>query len=211
MARVQNPVIGQTSGQAGGMVFANWKGIKTMRAKALTVANPQTDAQMKQRAKISLLLTFFQLMALACKKGFKELAVRKSEYNAFVSENALNGFLTWSGSAWNAVYPNLKIGKGSLNTTSISGVSATNASASVTVTFPSTASGNQSTSDIANVVIISGENYGQNIGTVSRSAGTITVTMESAVATTNELEIYLFFTTADGSKSSNSEHVQETV
>lgn len=50
MTKVQNPVIGRASGQAGGMVFSKLYGQNIMRARPHSVSNPNTIAQQAQRS-----------------------------------------------------------------------------------------------------------------------------------------------------------------
>ena len=211
MAEVQNPIIGRAKGLLGNAVFSTWKGINVLRSKALTVANPQTDGQMKQRAKLAVLLAVYQSIAAIISKGFKEVAVGMSEYNKFMQTNLKNSFLSWSGSAWVADNAELQVSKGSLDDSVISSVTTSNGTATVAIAFPSTASGDQSTTDKVYALCINGSKIGTSVGSVARSAGTVTVTMPGNNATSDTVDVYLFFGTADGQKFSNSVYFEETV
>lgn len=87
MAVIQNPVIGRAKQQAGGMVFSTWKGKNVMRAKPIAVANPKTEAQEIQRAKIAYLAKFAASLRPMYEIGLKSEAVGQSEWNAFSKNN----------------------------------------------------------------------------------------------------------------------------
>lgn len=205
MAIVQNPIIGRSKGSFGNAVFSKWKGKNTLRSKALEVANPQTDLQMRQRAKFALLVAVYRQMAAILKTGFREAAVGMSEFNAFQSTNLKNGFLQWSGSGWAASFPNLVVSKGSLDATSIGAPTVTNASATVTVTFDSTPAGNQSAADKIYCIVMqeNGDKYAVLSGV--RSAGTLTGSLPEAAATGDNFSFYLFGVSPDGRKVSDND------
>ncbi len=58
LAITQNPIIGRAKNQAGGMVFSKMYDKNVIRAKPLSVANPNTPAQQRQREFISELGQF---------------------------------------------------------------------------------------------------------------------------------------------------------
>lgn len=206
MAIVQNPIIGRSKGSFGNAVFSKWKGKNTLRSKALEVANPQTDLQMKQRAKFAILVALFRQMAAVLKTGFREMAVGMSEFNAFQSANLKNNFLGWSGSQWVADFGALVVSKGSLDATSIAANTVTNASAAVTVTFNSTPAGNQSAADTIYCVVMqeNGDKYAVLSG--ARSAGTLTGSLSEAASTGDTFYFYLFGVSPDGRKVSDNDH-----
>ncbi len=49
MTKIQNPIIGRASGQAGGMIFSKSFDKNVMRSRPMTVSNPNTPAQQRQR------------------------------------------------------------------------------------------------------------------------------------------------------------------
>jgi hypothetical protein len=49
MAKTQNPLIGRASGQAGGMIFSKSFDKNIIRSRPMTVSNPNTPAQQRQR------------------------------------------------------------------------------------------------------------------------------------------------------------------
>lgn len=207
MAIVQNPIIGRSKGSFGNAVFSKWKGKNTLRSKALEVANPQSDLQMKQRAKFAILVALYRKMAAILKTGFHEMAVGMSEFNAFQSTNLKNNFLGWSGSAWVANSSNLVVSKGSLDATSIGVPTATNANATVTVTFDSTPAGNQSAADTIYCVVMqeNGDKYAVLSG--ARSTGTLTGSLSDKPDIGDQFYFYLFGVSPDGRKVSDNDTV----
>lgn len=211
MAIVQNPIVGRASGKVSNNVFTKWKGKNVWKSKPLTVANPQTDGQLKQRSKFQFLVHLASLIGILIKKGFKELAIGKTEYNVFQSKNSLNAFLSWSGLAWVPDYSKLEISQGSLDNTSFAVSGATNGSTSVTATFATSASGNQSTGDSAYALIITPNEAKIISGSRMRSDGTAVFTLDTAVVTADVVHVFLFFVSADGKKSSDSQYMTATV
>lgn len=87
MARVSNPLIGAASGSVGGVTMSTWKGVNVIKTKPTSVANPKTEGQTAQRAKLSTAVSVYKQMPSLVKKGFGQAAIKKSAYNAFVSTN----------------------------------------------------------------------------------------------------------------------------
>src|SRR5574344_1175407 len=94
MAIVQNTLIGKASGSVGGTTFTSWKGKNVLKSKPAQVANPRTAAQTAQRTKFIGAVASYRQMAPVVQQGFAGLAVGKSAYNAYASENIKNGSLS---------------------------------------------------------------------------------------------------------------------
>ena len=206
MAIVQNPIIGRSKGSFGNAVFSKWKGKNTLRSKALEVANPQTDLQMKQRAKFAILVALYRQQSAILKSGFREMAVGMSEFNAFQSANLRNAFLGWSGSAWVPSFANLVVSKGSLDVTDFDSVTASNGSSSVNIVYPSTVSGNQSSADKILVLIMKDGADEVTILDSTRSSGMIAANFPSVASTGDEYHCYIFGISPDGRKVSDSQY-----
>lgn len=211
MAITQNPIVGRMHGTLGNAVASKWKGRNTLRSKALTVANPQTDAQMKQRSKFDIVLGFARLFGAVIRVGFKEVATTISEYNAFMSENMLNDFLTYVSNNWVVDASSMVVAKGSLDMIGLSSTASSASANTVTLNFDTTANGNQSNGDKL-YVICGGPTYrGLSAGTVTRNDGTAVITMDGDVVTSHVISGYYFFVSADGRKVSNSAYFTLTV
>lgn len=195
MARVQNTLIGKSSGSVGGATFSSWKGINVLKSKAIVVGNPKTQLQRNQRQKMSILVAIFRAVSGAINIGFKGLAVQKSAYNAFVQANLIEA--NFSGNAPSVVIdPELiLLAKGTMGETPILLVTGTNANANVPITWnPALNPLGSSPGDIAvGAVFNETKNEWGYIDTAIRSAGTTTVIMPTSVATADVLHGYLFF------------------
>lgn len=119
MAIVSNPLIGHTRKKIGGVVFSNWKGINYIKAKPLTVANPNTDAQAGHRAVQTFLVSVARVIKGVIDVGFKSSAVKKSEFNAFVSRNQKNGAVVPNVRTYTFDPTKLEISYGTIGTAAI--------------------------------------------------------------------------------------------
>lgn len=197
MARVQNTLIGKSSGSVGGATFSTWKGINVLKSKAIEVANPQTQLQQNQRNRMSLLVALFRLVSATINIGFAKLATQKSAYNAFVQENLLPA--NFSGVAPSMVleYANILLSKGTIGNAQNVAVSGTNASPTAVIVWdelPLPVGGSSSDEVYAAVYNSTQDIWGvNNAGSVLRSAETISVTMPANSVTSDELVGYLFF------------------
>lgn len=90
MAVTQNPHIGRSKNSFSTAVFSKWKNKNTMRAKPITVANPNTIPQQTQRNKFALLNSPILRSLESHKIGFNSYTDRMTEMNAFVSLNKDN-------------------------------------------------------------------------------------------------------------------------
>lgn len=89
-----------------------------MRSKPLTVANPKTDKQLAQRSAMKQSVEIFQWISGAIRIGFRQQAVKKSEYNAFTSEVTKNAF-TIAPPLATFVPADMLVSKGSIPATDI--------------------------------------------------------------------------------------------
>ena len=203
MAVVQNPIVGRAIGKVANSVFTKWKGRNIWKSKAISVFNPQTDGQLKQRARFSIITMLGSVLLSVIRLGFKEQATDRTESNVFNSTNQRNGFLAWNGSKWEQDFVELEISKGSLDPTAVAVTGATAGSSSLVITFPATVSGNQSLGDKMSIVALNNDNVAIKAQVVARNAGTYTLALPQPLAVATELYVYTFFTSADGKKSSN--------
>lgn len=211
MAIVQNPIVGRAIGKVANSVFTKWKGRNIWKSKAISVSNPQTDGQLKQRARFSIIVRLASIFLSIIRLGMKEQAGDKTEANAFNSINQRNQFLTWDGTQWVQDLSKLEISKGSLDPTAVVASGVTNGSSAIVLTFANTASGNQSLGDKLSAVVMNGDDVVVVSEAVSRNAGTYSVAMPNALATADEVTILTFFSSADGKKASNNTAEQVTV
>ncbi|MDD2197329.1 MAG: DUF6266 family protein [Bacteroidales bacterium] len=87
MGKISQGILGGFSGKVGNVIGGNWKGIDYMRVKPASVANPQTAGQVDQRTKFSTVLGFLQPLRGFLKVGFRNYAVKMTEFNSAMSYN----------------------------------------------------------------------------------------------------------------------------
>lgn len=213
MARVQNTLIGKSSGSVGGATFSTWKGINVLKSKAVTVANPQTQLQQNQRNRMSLLVAMFRGVAGALNIGYSKLATEMSAYNAFIKANLLPANFGGTAPSMTLTYANLLTAKGTVGATPITAVTGTNASYNVAVTWDNVlAPIGSSVDDIAVAAVYNAtKDVWGYIATQARSTGTTTVVMPSQSATSDVLHGYLFFRNPVTTEVSDSEYFTDTV
>lgn len=210
---VQNTLIGRSKQSIGNATFTTWKGKNVLKSKPISVENPQTDGQVTQRLKMTGIVLLFRSVAAAVALGFKERAVGMSEYNAFVKNNIIPATTITLPSTITYNYSAIYMSMGTISPTDMTSVVADDSLNTVVFTFPSTADfPGQSTTDKITIVYINTTGGGYKVVTegAARSAGTLSVA-DSAMVTGDVLEVYTFFTKADGSKSSDSTYQQVTV
>lgn len=213
MARVQNTLIGKSSGSVGGATFSTWKGINVLKSKAVTVANPQTQLQQNQRNRMTLLVAMFRGVAGALNIGYSKLATEMSAYNAFIKANLLPANFTGTAPSMDLVYPNLLTAKGTIGVTEITAATGTNSSANVTVTWnPALEPLGSSVNDIAVAAVYNAtQDVWGYVASAARSTGTTTVVMPENVVTGDVLHGYLFFRNPETTEVSDSDYDTATV
>ena len=110
MAKIAMGILGGFSGKVGTVVGSIWKGIATIRAYVANVTNPNTPAQLEQRAKFSLIGSFLKPLTSFLRVGFKSLAIKMTAYNAAMSYNLEN--------AVTGVYPSFTVDYSAVKVTS---------------------------------------------------------------------------------------------
>jgi Family of unknown function (DUF6266) len=88
MGVIKRGILGGFSGSVGNVVGSSWKGIATMKAKPLSVANPNTAGQIEQRSKLRNIVAFAKLILVGIIKPLNDrFASGQSGYNLFVQRN----------------------------------------------------------------------------------------------------------------------------
>ena len=94
MGKINQGILGGVSGKVGNVIGGNWKGIDYIRVKPSNVANPRTAGQVMQRTKFTVTLEFLQAIKPFVKAGYRNLANKKTEFNAamsYILNNAITG------------------------------------------------------------------------------------------------------------------------
>lgn len=136
MGVIKRGILGGFSGKVANVVGSSWKGIATMRALPLSVANPNTVAQQKVRGRFSRLAHLgSELLASIIKPMWDRHAQHMSGYNAFIQANK------FAFTKENDFVPaDFIIARGQMNETEIVNVLAENPT-SIGIEFDDTASG----------------------------------------------------------------------
>jgi hypothetical protein len=150
MAIVQNTLIGRARKKIGNTVFATLKGQNILRAKPLTVAQPQTPKKLMRQSALAQIVAMYRANAAAIKLGYTPNKQKQSPYNSFASDNLRDAFDYTAPPTATLVPAQLKFSKGTVAETGITSATASDASNTVSVTHPTTATGpGQSVSDEA--------------------------------------------------------------
>lgn len=207
MAKYVSIVVGKAKGSAGNATFSKCFGIPYFKQKPESVANPNTSGQQNQRRKITMLLNMFRLAASFIRQSFKNSAVGKGSYNAFVSANSKseNAAINAAGVIQPAYF---KVSKGTVAI----GTGVVKAAASgrdIEVSFDDNSTDyNAAATDTAYVVAVKtdGTEFYVSDSEINRTEGSQTITIPGASAL-NTFAIYLCFVNASMDNASNSQYL----
>jgi hypothetical protein len=114
MSKVQNPLIGRSSGSIGNSTFSTWKGLNCVRTKPEKVKNPNTSAQQDVRSTFKAVAQFYVIFAAVIDSFFRKAAKRMTASNMFVKLN-FNPLITDFASMFNSnIAPLLKLTPGNI-------------------------------------------------------------------------------------------------
>jgi hypothetical protein len=148
MGKIKQGILGGFLGKVGGVVGGNFKGIATMRAMPLSVANPRTAAQVGNRTRFSYVTAFAAGVGLSVIQTYwNRFAVKMSGYNMFCSVNK-NAF----GSAGEFNVGDVAIANGSLIPPVIASAVFDKRNSTLTITGSYPISGEHLLSDLALLV-----------------------------------------------------------
>lgn len=204
---VSNPLIGKSKQSMGNATFSTWKGINVLKEKPQSVANPNSDTQQMRRSAFTQMVLAFRNMPAVIRAGFKKLAVKKSEFNAFMSYNLQNAFDYLTPPDALLAGTDVLISKGTISSTPLSTMAADRSSNTIVVTYPTTTlQPGQSVTDIALVAAYNEDQndfYGE-VTSAARADGTATITLPAAWITGDNVVIYLGFYNPLSGESSDS-------
>ena len=155
MAVTQNPHIGRSKNAFATAVFTTWKGRNVMKGKPISVHNPDTPAQKKQRSAFGATVQLWTRELSGHKRGFNSYASRMTEVNAFVQNNINSSVSATPAGDIVTDFNKLVLSQGSLP--QAVGLAATLTSGVITINFddnPANFLPNQSASDQLSVAVI---------------------------------------------------------
>lgn len=207
MSIVQNPLIGRARQKLGGTVFTTWKGINVIKGKPLTVANPRTDAQTMRRSAMTQMVAIGRSISAAINFGFKEQAVRKSQFNAFVGYGLRNAFDYSAPPVATLEESDLLFSQGTVAKTDTTSIVADQSANTLTVNWPTTADlPGQSANDLLVVVMQATNtlNWLSFFPGTARSVGTAIINVPAGeILVGDPVHVYTFFYNATSRKSSD--------
>ena len=207
MGVIKRGILGGFSNKVANVVGSSWKGINTMRALPLSVANPRTTAQVNNRNSF----TYFSKLGSDVLSSIVQPLLNRdakymSGYNKFIKLNKeaydLGGLEGWA--------QNPVISDGVLSAT-ITNATATVGQTNIVVTAPTTlANAKDSATDkmfacvieypTADTDLSNAKAYGVG-GSVARSAGSISVPVQ-AITSGHTYVVMLAYRSADGVETS---------
>lgn len=198
MGTIKQGILGGFSGKVGGVVGSSWKGIATMKAMPLSVANPKTAAQVNNRTQFKAVAQFgSDILTSLVKPLWDRWAIRESGYNSYIRKNK-DAFDT-SG---DIILADFVISQGIL--TPLQSVIFNPPIATellyVVTWNKSIPSGKGSVTDKIYGICINKTQGTQQVasGAVTRDTETITFTFDVAFATADDIAVYITPLQADG-------------
>lgn len=210
MGKLRQGILGGVSGKVGNVIGASWKGIATIKAMPMSVANPKTAAQVKQREQmkgIVAVATF--LLAAVIKPLWDRTSVKMSGYNSFVKAN-ISTFR-------NLVFTDFDlfiISTGKIAASVYGDITASIAAGTCVVDWvDDSGEGFKLATDDAYVVLCdSAQNtWSYSAAAVKRSALSCTVQLPEGTEDGDQLHVYLAFRRADGLYTSKTVYEQVIV
>lgn len=92
MAIVQNPITGRTRKKFGTAVFSKQFDQNTMRTKPISVRNPRTEGQVKQRTKFATVVDLVRQALPEINSAYSGTLKKMSPFNKITSINVKNAF-----------------------------------------------------------------------------------------------------------------------
>ena len=198
MGKIKQGILGGFSGKVGTVIGGSWKGISYMRAIAPSVANPQTEPQLTQRQKFSIVMGFLQTMSEFLKTGFKNYAVKQTGINAAMSYNLRNA-VTGVYPAQTVNYANALVSRGSLPA-ALNAAATAGAAGTVVFTWDDNSDESGASAADKSLLVVYNPVKHQAVTAnqlVDRSAGTQTLAVPESFSG-DQVQCYMAFITENG-------------
>lgn len=211
MALYSGSTFGKIKGRIGDDVAYTVGGQKVIRKHNPSPNDPKSEAQVYQRDTLALIVGFFRKASPAINAGFVERKPIHSAYNLFTSL-AIKEAVVENAGVPAIDFARLRIAKGSLQPLSATTITK-NAGGSFSISETSKADGFTGfDTDKLNVLIVD-PNTGETatlFAVGERKQKNFTISAPSNLNTENA-EFFLFYTSADGKKASDSVNLTATV
>lgn len=204
MGKISQGILGGLSGKVGNVVGGSWKGIDYLRIKPSKVANPRSTGQVNQRNKFTVSLEFLQPNIDFVKVGYKNFAVKKSEFNAAMSY-VLNNGITGLAPDFMVDYQEALLSRGTLATPDSASTDLATAGEVSFTWSDNTAGGNANVDDKAMVLVYNPTKKESAfiLDGAGRADGAQTLSIPSSYSG-DEVHMFMAFLSADGERVSNS-------
>lgn len=196
MATLYQGILGGFSGKVGTVVGAIWKGIAVIRGYNPNVTNPNSPAQLEQRAKFRLIVAFLHPLVSFLRVGFQYATDKTTAFNEAMKAN-FKVAITGSYPAFDIDYNKAILAKGNLapalNPTAVSAVAG-----KVDLTWDDNSGEGGLATDTAMIVVyspLSGKAISTTTGP-ARSSGAATITVPDAM-TGDQCHVYMGFKGTD--------------
>ena len=207
MGTISKGILGGFSGKVGTVIGGNWKGIDYMRSIPASVTQPNSPAQLDQRSKFTTVIEFLKPLTSLLRIGFKNQAVKMTEFNAAMAynlKNAISGIYP----AYAIDYANALISEGTLpealNPTAVSAVAG-----KIAFTWGDNSSDGSAKGDDKVILVVYNpvKKKAVNVlGGNTRTSGTQTITLPASFLG-DEVQCFIGFQNAKQSVVSNSQFV----
>lgn len=208
MGVIKRGILGGFSGSVANVVGSSWKGIAYMKAKPLSVANPQTTAQTNQRnAFTAVVAVATSILADWIKPLWDRFAQGMSGYNDFVSKN-----IEFFPDGTVSDYADLKMSIGTLYNGGILDSGASAATNQITLDNSTQLGPNGANTDIAYMIVYNEtQDYWIFGGTAQTRIDNPIGIVDTKMAENDQLHAWLSYRRADGTLVSNSAYAAITV
>ena len=112
MAKPQNVLIGKTKGSVGDATFTTWKGVNVLKSKAVNSYSAPTTEQLQNNSKFGVMSLFSKSIAAFILAGFRAMAIKMTEYNAFSKANPYSEVIAGSAPNYFVDPSGIKISQG---------------------------------------------------------------------------------------------------
>lgn len=208
MGKISQGILGGVSGKVGNVIGGNWKGIDYIRIKPSSVANPRTDGQVMQRNKFTVTLEFLQAVKPFVKAGYRNLANKKTEFNAAMSY-ILNNAITGIDPDFVVDYNAALLSRGGLSTP-LSPTADASVSGVVTFTWGDNSTETNASATDKVMLLVYNPVKKESVSIVGNGAtrvdGSLSIPLPSTYAG-DAIELFIAFMSADGTQLSNSNYL----
>lgn len=209
MGVIKRGILGGFSGSVGNVVGSSWKGIATMKAKPLSVANPNTAGQVAQRTKLANAVAYAKEILTATIKPLNDrFASGQSGFNLWLSRN-----IDQFAAVPPAAPANIVMSQGNVTPAASMSFGIDDSSNQASgFWLDNTGSGDALATDEAYTVL-----YNRNTNdflednSAIRSDGGNTIAIPATWLTGHVVDCYVSFRRADGTKVSNTAYFQATI